>query len=91
MSADGGPPDVCKIAEHSRAIFRAGLVTGDVALDGLRQIRESLRREFNACDKELAPITELIAEFEASQAGELRGQSVAGLDPVGEGGHDEPQ
>jgi hypothetical protein len=58
-----GKPDASKIAEHSRAIFREGLVSPTTALDALHQIKDNLRREHNLADCELAPIAELIAEL----------------------------
>jgi hypothetical protein len=38
----------------------------DAALEGLRKIREALRREYQLSDEELKPISELIAELDPS-------------------------
>jgi len=41
-------------------------VTHEAALEGLRKIREALRREYQLSDEELKPISELIAELDPS-------------------------
>jgi hypothetical protein len=67
MSAgEPGKPEASKIADHCRAIFRAGQVSPEVALDALLQTKDALRREHKFSEKELEPITELMAELESA-------------------------
>jgi hypothetical protein len=61
----GEPVDIAGIVEHSRAIFRAGLVTRGPAVDALRLIEETLRCEHACSDEELSPIIQLIIEITA--------------------------
>jgi hypothetical protein len=59
-----GRPDALKIARQTEALLSTGLATREVALEALRLMRDSLRKEFNATDEELEPIADLIGQLE---------------------------
>ena len=66
MTAEKWRPNAAEIAAHTKAMLGEEQVTHEAALEGLRKIREALRREYQLSDEELKPISELIAELDPS-------------------------
>jgi hypothetical protein len=64
-----GTPNAAKIVEHCREILRAGMILPKTALDALRQIEDALRREHMFSEKDLEPVTRLIAELAVAPSG----------------------
>jgi hypothetical protein len=66
MAADKpGRPDVAKIADQSRAMVASGQISRAIAMKGLRQIEENMRRDFGLTADDLQPITQLIKDLQA--------------------------
>jgi hypothetical protein len=66
LTADDWRPPVAEIAAHTKTMLRTGQVTREAALDGLRKIEDALRLDYQMSDEDLKPISELIAELDAS-------------------------
>jgi hypothetical protein len=59
-------PDVARIVECSRSLFRERVVSRETAIEALHQIRDNLRCEFNASDDDLDEIIKLLRQLESS-------------------------
>jgi hypothetical protein len=66
LTADDWRPQAAAIAAHAKAMLRMGQVKREAALEGLREIEVALRLDYQMSDEDLGPISDLIAELDAS-------------------------
>jgi hypothetical protein len=71
VTSEKGRPAPAEIAAYTRDLLLSGQVSRPVALIGLLESLDALRRDFRYSDHELRPITDLIDELDEKDQSDL--------------------